>query len=309
MKRINLFICIVAASILFACRKDESIKSPLPSSAVSIQGVALKDSVVKQVSIGKDSAIVIAMKAVLNNGASTSEHIVNFRTDSTRITAYRAKYGAATLLPASSYYFFQSQCRIPAGAITSDSVQLNIVAQKKLEPLTVYVLPVVIANVDADANPVTPGQVFYIVVKTGKRPTISKDNWKIVSVTSEDPTAPATELLDNAPSTVWGTQFGVPMPQGVTIDFGEQLSFRRLSYTTPADYFAYGGYATKVKIEVSDNGSTWIDKGSFDGTTKPIMEEIVLGATSARYLRFTVLSSAPFFGFDILFLGDISLYP
>lgn len=310
--KIKHLLYIIAGFSLMACNKD-SVKPVLPAGSVTIQGFDTRDSLVRQVGIAKDTAMVIALKAVLTGAASTG-HTVDFRADTTRITSYRAKYGAATLLPTTSYFFFRSRCRIPAGASVSDSMQLNIVTQTTLKPETVYVLPVIIQSVDGRMNDAAADQTFYVVVKTGSKPVINKSNWSIVSVSNELDLLgayKAVNLLDNdVRNTIWATDFGAPMPQHVVIDFGEILIFSGVTCRSPDTYYASYGYPTRFKVEVSMDGSTWTDKGSYNAGPAPVSQSI--GITTARYMRFTVLAIAPYTAspsLSLLALSDIGLIP
>lgn len=311
MKRIHILLYIFAGSLLSACRKD-AIKIPLPESSISINGLATKDTLIKEVGMARDTVYVIGLHAKLDGEVSTNDHIVDFRPDTTRLADYQAKYGNALLLPSNSYFFFRSQCRIPAGASLSDSIQLNIVAQTSLKPETVYVLPVTIRYVDGSADAIASGQVLFIVIKTGKRPGISKEKWRIVSASSVRSAANAAEnVLDNNLNTIWASAFA-PMPQNLVIDFADQVTFNGVSYGVPAANFAAygGGYPIKLKIEVSVNGTTWIDKGTYNGVTTPVVWSQDIGRTTARYMRFTVLQAAPYVaGISVVMIGDISLVP
>lgn len=309
MNRIHILLYTISACMLFACGK-ENVTPSLPAGTVSIQGLTVKDTLVKEVAITRDTAIIIGLKAVLDGQSSTIDHIVTFRPDTTRMTAYRTRYGNATLLPYGSYVFFRSQCRIPAGASVSDSIQVNLTGQTKLKAETVYVLPVIIQHVDGTANAVAPGQVLYIVTKTGKSPSI-KTGWSIVSASSVNSASNAAEfVLDEDLNTAWASAFA-PMPQHLVIDFGKQLTFNGVSYfSVPASSFSYGGYPTKVKIEVSTNGTAWIDKGTYNGATTAVTWKQSIGLTTARYLRFTVLEAAPYIlGLEVVQIGDISIIP
>lgn len=298
MNRFHIFLFIVATCLLFACTKD-STHSPLAPGSITIQQLSGKDTLMKQISPAKDTPVIIGLRAVLNGNVSAGDHFVTFKADTTRLNDYRLKYGNATLLPYGTYLFFSPKCRISAGASLSDSIQLNILAQTRLQPDMVYVLPVVIQNVDGGTDAIAPDQVLYIVVNTTKPVNyISKLNWKIIDFSSVYSPAAAyapANVLDYDLTTGWTSSPGLPMPQYLTIDFGAQLTFSGVSYTSVAAYYTQGIlYPIKVKIEVSVNGTTWTDRGTYNGVTTAVTWTKTITASTARYMRFTVVESAPF---------------
>ena len=129
MRTIIYYIGIIV--FLMACSK-ENTPAALPNGSVSFTFAADKDTIEMPLSILKDSAIVVGLQAALSGSPSAADHWVNFAVDTTKITAYRVKYGTATLLPPTSWLFYKSMTRISAGAALSDSAQLNIGIQTKL---------------------------------------------------------------------------------------------------------------------------------------------------------------------------------
>lgn len=308
MNKFEIIIFFLLVVGLIACNKSNSTSS-LEIGKITIYGLDTKDTLCKEVPIKKDSAIVLSLRAVLQGAPSNKEHIISFKADTSRMSAYRSKYGVAKTLPGSSYLFYRSECRINAGTNISDSIELNLIKQTDLLPETEYVLPVVIRQIDGTTDFVSKNSVLFLVLKTGKAAGYSKAAWTIAAVSSQASMGQAINLLDNNVSTTWNTGSG--MPQFVTIDFGVSLEFNKVTYTTPAQYYssAYnGGFPTQVKIEVSIDGNNWIDKGTYTGTA--IAETWIqdIGITTARYLRFNILAVKPLAGvFHIAYIGDIGL--
>ncbi|HEY0271987.1 MAG TPA: discoidin domain-containing protein [Chitinophaga sp.] len=303
---IVLLCCLLA--VCAACSKDKG-KAALPAGDISIQRLQVSDTLLTNLSIAADTIVVVDMKAMIST-PSGSDHHITFAVDNARLPDYVAKYGDATLLPSGAYYFYQPSCSIAAGKTVSDSAsEINIVQGTKLKALTTYVLPVVVQSVDGTEGDAAKDQVLFIVVKTGKAAVISKLGWKIQSVSSEDPYNPAINLLDTDDNTLWATDEG--MPQYVVLDLDGAVDFSAVTYRTPAPYYTdQGGYARQVKIEISMDGQNWEDKGTYDGQTSDATQVITLGSSTARYLRFTVLSVEPFFGaYNMALIGGIGLLP
>lgn len=298
---------LLAAAIVSACKKDEAKPAVTPGS-ISIVALATKDTLMQNVPAGMDSVIVIGLKAILNSGVSTGDHFVSFKADTSHMVKFRARFGSGTTLPSDNFRFFRSRCRIPAGTTVSDMAELNIFQQTSLRAESEYVLPVVISEMDGNSEAAVPGEVLYIIVKTGRSPIVLKNDWTIHEVSSQNTSGPAINLLDNNVNTTWvNGNYG--FPQHVTFNFGETITFSGVSYEVPAiNYATLGGYPTRFQIETSLDGVTWDDKGTFDGVTTAVAWQRNIGTTNARYLRYTVHAATKFWGvFDIVYIGDISL--
>lgn len=314
MRTIHIAIFCSFVLLLAACSKDDKTKITLPAGSVSFELAASKDTLEMPVSILKDSTITIAIKAALSGSASTSDHWVNFAVDTTKMSAYRAKYGSsALLLPAPSWLFYRSMTRIAAGASSSESAVLNIGQQTKLTEYSTYVLPLVIQSVDGNVDGVASNRVVYLVFKTGKPLFVNKTGWTIAGFSSVNGTNAAATILDNNDATTyWASNITQSMPQWVAINFNRTVTFTTVNYYLPTAlaYPKNGGYPTSIKIETSMDGTAWVDKGTYAGNIANNMQSITIGETTARYLRFTVLASVKYSSaYDAVFISGISLIP
>lgn len=313
MRKLNIIAVCALMVMLMACSKEKVLMA-LPEGSISFDLPTSSDLVEVAVPILQDGTSVIEIKAALNDSQSSDNHVVTFATDTTKIVDYRAKYGAATLLPATCYLFFKPQVVLPAGASKSEVAQLNIVQQTRLTELTTYVLPVVIRSVDGKAEGTATNRVVYYVIKTGKG-YVSRTGWT-VTTTSVNGTFVANNLIDaNNTTTYWTSNLTQTMPQAATINFNRDIAFTSVAYYLPSAlaYPKNGGYPTSIKIETSMNGTTWVDKGTFAGNIVKDMQIIEIGATTARYLRFTSLASVKYISganlYEAIFISGIGLVP
>ena len=310
----NNYIAIVCLLLLMitACSKKNASET-LPDGSISIQLNAGKDTVQLPVSILSDSAVVISLQAVLSGVSASADHWVNFVADSTKMGAFRDKYGSALLLPLSSYYFYKPMTRLAAGASVSDPAQLNIILQTKLTEYSTYVLPVVIQSVDGKVEGTATNKVLYLVLKTGKPAFVNKAGWSIAAFSSANGTFAATNLIDNNTlTTYWASNITQTMPQYVTINFGKNVDFTALNYYLPTalKYPTLGGYPTSILIETSLDGTTWTNKGTYAGNISNNVQTLPVGQTTARYLRFTALACVKYSAtYDAVFISEISLIP
>jgi hypothetical protein len=311
MRKLYFIALCTLMSLSMACKKDDKI-TQLPDASVSFELPAGSDVVEMPVALDKDITTTIELKAALLGTTSSSDHLVTFAIDTTKIADYRAKYGAALLPRVTSYLFYKPTATIAAGASVSEPAQLNIGQQTQFIEYSTYVLPVVIKSVDGKVEGPATTRVVYYVFKTGKPLNINKVGWAIQGFSSVFNAFAATNLIDNSATTYWTSNIVQTFPQWVVINFNRDIIFTGLSYGVPAllSYPALGGYPTSIRIETSMNGTTWTDKGLFAGNIVANKQTIDLGLTTARYLRFTVLAGVKYANtYDAIFINDISLLP
>lgn len=311
MRKLNILICSLIIW-LAACTKDE-VPAGLPEGSISFDATVGRDTLQMPVSILKDTTTVIGIKAALSGNASASDHWVNFSVDSTKIALYRAKYGAAVLLPTTAYFFYKPMVRLAAGSSVSEPAQLNIVQQTRLTEYTTYVLPIVIQSVDGQQEGPAANRIMYYVFKTGKPLFINKVGWTLTGFSSVNGTFAATNVLDdNNTTTYWTSNINQSMPQWVAINFNREITFTGVTYYLPPllKYPTQGGYPTSIQIETSMDGTNWVSKGVFAGNIENNMQTLNTGSITGRYLRFTVLASVKYAStYSAIFIAGISLVP
>lgn len=312
MSKTHIIIFSSLILLLAACKK-ENTRSLLPDGSVAIQTIANADTLVRPLSILKDSIVVIELAAGLSGKTSASGHWVDFAVDTTKIVEYRALYGNAILLPSSSYLLYKSMVQIPAGSLLSDSAQINIVQESQLFGDTTYVLPIVLQSVDGKPDGAATDQTVYLVFKTGHPAILSRSGWIIAASSSYNGTFTAANVLDKDDLlTYWVSNIAQQMPQYFTINFNRTLTFSALNYYFPTalKYPANGGYPTSIQIETSMDGTNWTNTGIFTGDLANNMQTLNTGATTAGYLRFTVLSAVKYAAtYNAVFISGIELLP
>jgi hypothetical protein len=308
-KIIQLLFCLLIV-LATACTKNET---PLPDNSISIQGFSTKDTLVTPLPVKRDSLFVMGLTSKLSGVTSSVDHWVSFSVDSTKIDAYRAKYGDAILLPSQSYFFYKSTCKIAANTTLSDSVQINIIKEINLKGYSTYVLPITIKSVDGKTENSIGNQTLYLVFKTGKPAFILRDGWTIQSVSSYYSTFLSTKAIDaDDANTYWTTALTSPMPQWIVINFNSSQTFSAVNYFVPPllKYPTLGGYPTSIQIETSMDGTTWVNKGIFASNIVNNTQTLNVGLTTAKYLRFTSLASVKYSNtYTAIFISGIGLIP
>jgi hypothetical protein len=296
--RTIVLLCTLAIATV-SCKKSQEATLLAPGAA-SIKEALNTDtlSASKTMIATKDSIVTVKLEAVLKAAAPSGTHTVVLGVDTSQMAAYRAKYGNMPVLPAANYLIPFASCNIAAGATASSSAEINIGSESTLQPFTTYVLPVVIKTVDDQAPERTSqGQVIYLLIKTTSiyGSPISKASWSITSYSSELSAAngPA-KVLDNT-SSYWLTSLTGSMPQYVTIDMGQSYNIKTVTYQDWV-YYAYGANPTQIMIELSTDGNTWANMGTFTDTAPSfLVKNLPMNpVTPARYIRFTVLQATKY---------------
>lgn len=297
---INLSVFIIAT--IFSCKKtDTVITKPISTSDVYIHESASVDTLSQAVSVERDSIVTIKIQAALRSSETiaSNNHVVVFAVDTTQMAAYNNRYGVATLLPLSNY-FLAFNTSIISNNSTSYA-ELNIANESQLTPLSTYILPLIIKSIDGQevSNP-DNNQVLYIIIKTlpiDYGNPIDKTGWSILSYSSalSSTVYPANNLLDNDINTFWGSALNAPMPQYVVIDMAKQYNLRAITFTS-CTTAGSGGDPEEVLVELSLDGTQWINAGTYVGTTINVASLLhrfkILPTTAARYIRFTVLKAS-----------------
>lgn len=302
-----------------ACKKDKASREALPDGSVTFDLPASTEVVARDVDIKNVKVLSVEMKAMLQGNTSSDVHYVTFATDTTKIGAYRLKYGnAALLLPTPNYLYYKPTVAIAAGTSLSEAAVLNLNIQPTLKARSTYVLPLVIIAVDGQLqDPATRKVVYYVfntleplyVEHTGFTPTATASSVQASNV--------ANNAVDaNTLGTYWFSSIAQSLPQWVNIDFKRDVTFSGLDFFFPTavNYTTSGGSPTSVKLETSSDNITWVDKGTYAVDIKNTDRKQTLNLpslTTARYLRFNVLAAAPFVSggvsYSVAFVSGILL--
>jgi len=113
---------------------------------------------------------------------------------------------------------------------------------------------------------------------------------RAVTVSSfEEPFAGAN-AVDGAIATRWASASGTD-PQWMTIDFGSTKSFNQVKLTWET------AYAKSYKLQVSDNGTTWVD--IYTTTTGDGGTDSIAAAGTGRYLRIYGTERGTIYGYSL----------
>lgn len=317
--KLNIVAICTLVLLLMACKKDKSGNEALAEGRVTFDLPVSSDVVAQSLDIKNVTLLSMEMKAALQGGASADVHHVTFAADTTKIADYRTKYGSsALLLPTASYLYYKPTVAIAAGTNLSEPAVLNLSFQTLLKAHSTYVLPLAIVAVDGQPQDPVTRKVVYYVFNTGDALYVDHTGYTITATASSvNGTNVAGRAVDaNTLGTYWLSNITQSLPQWVSVDFGRDVTFSGLDYFFPtaAVYATVGGNTTSAKIETSSNGTTWVDKGTYAVEVRNTERKQTLNLpsiTTARYLRFTVLTAAPYLSggvsYSVCFVGGIVL--
>jgi alpha-L-fucosidase len=172
--------------------------------------------------------------------------------------------------------------------VTSDKVRLRITkaaACPAISEFGVYLEP--------EASRMEAGRSITPHLEKG----LSKNNWIIVSATSEG--APAANTIDNDSATLWHTHTTAgrqPPPQEIVVDMGRELELTGFLYLPRQDGNAIGN-VDRYAFHVSADGKTWgeaVATGEFPNiVNSPDQQRVIFGKpVNGRFFKFVALHAA-----------------
>jgi hypothetical protein len=321
MKALKLNIIAVCSLIvlLMACKKEKESLEVLPEGSVNFNLPASTDVVATPIEIKNVRVVSVEIKASLQGNSSSDMHHVTFAVDTTKIAAYRSKYGnSALLLPLANYLYYKPIATIAAGTSVSEAAILNINVQPTFKARSTYVLPIVISSVDGQPQDPATRRVVYYVFNTGEPLYVDHTGYSVTATSSSFNGANVgNNAVDaNTSGTYWLSNISQSLPQWVNADFGRPVIFSGLDYFFPTavNYTTLGGYTTSVRVETSLNNTTWVDNGTYTVDIKNSERKQTITFPSlitGRFLRFTVLTAAPYVSggvsYSVCFVSGILL--
>jgi hypothetical protein len=303
LKKISTAIAVLTLIIgLASCQKIITYpKADIEAGSIFIAQADTVDAVSYNVLPGKDTTLTVNFQAAIAGQPSAYDNTVTFKVDTSKMAGYRTEHGDAPVLPASAYQFVKSEVDMPPGAPQSVSAQIKLLHTDLIPIGGVYVLPIVIANVNGKSNLMRQGQVFYIVFTN----VIDPKTFKIISSTSDDGYDVAQNILAGKQSSYWASTFMISSftPQSVVVDMINPIPVSAITYYNGPDNASYGT-PLQLQVELSTDGTTWIDQGTFAGTPGNNKNTLSFTRTNARYFKLTILQVAPYFG--TYYISEIS---
>jgi len=199
----------------------------------------------------------------------TSDIAVTFQADPDKVATFNTAHATNyEVLPANSYTF-QSTTVIPAGKTNSTALHLQVKTIGALEPLVDYLLPISLTQV-ADNLTINPNlQTTYFLIR-GEYEPFDRSEWKVVDFSSQNGQEGSTnERVENAidgdVNTFWHSQYAGARPgppHFFTFDMNKLQNVHGASFSARRN--AANGQFKRIRIELSKDGQSWEQAGSFE---------------------------------------------
>jgi hypothetical protein len=229
---------------------------------------------------------------------------VLFETDPASAEAFNAKNGTNyALLPGGSYELTATMGVIKKGTLSTEPFAIKINPFQKLELFKDYILAVSVKGTGGEVKlNESLATAYYIITPSllfSDFPDFDRSEWQVVDVSTEEPAEGETNgglgihLIDNKTSTFWHSKWDggeAPMPHWFTIDMGSSHEVHGLAFTGRQS--SNQGKPATVKVEVSANGTDWIEAGDLSPQNINSQQKFFLPQFhTCRYIRITILSA------------------
>lgn len=230
----------------------------------------------------------------------SSEVVVTLGVDQAAFDAYNAdpahttKY---TMMPSTYYKLPTTTVTIPAGI--KDTTVLITFYPEKIDLAQGYLLPLTITN--ATNISLSPNlKTVYFHIEKDPFPPYSRANWSVVGFNSQEATGEGPNngrvifMFDNNPATFWHSKWqgGTdPLPYWFTIDMNASNVVHGISLL-PRQGVGSEGRPQSVKVEVSNDGTTWTLAGNITVANNSNWQKFMFGTPTAasRYFKVTINS-------------------
>lgn len=218
---------------------------------------------------------------------------VQFAVNPAMVDSFNRRNGTGyAMLPAGSYQLEKLEADIPAGKVSSIPLRLNIKTVGGLQPSKDYLLPVSILQTDSDI-PVNDSLRTTFFLIRGEYREYDRLVWKLLETSSFEPPNEGKYAFDNILTTTWHTQWKLakpPHPHFVRVDMTEVHNMHGF-YFVPSNNTPTGN-PQKVHAEISMDGSSWTNTGTFTFQNTYNKQTFYLSnPVPAKYFKFVIDSS------------------
>jgi hypothetical protein len=217
---------------------------------------------------------------------------VKFKVDMALVDSFnKANNTSWQPMPAGSWSLSAEEAVIATGNPSSNTLQLKVKTVGGLPIKTQYLLPVTITSLSPAIAVNEKLRTTYFLISADYR-DFNRSTWKVVGESSSESPNTGDKIWDNNIATSWHTAWKTTKPahpHWLTVDMGSEQSVHGF-YTLPAAVAT--GNPENIKMEISVDGASWTDAGSFSFINLFSRQNMYLATTmKARYFRINVLSS------------------
>jgi hypothetical protein len=218
---------------------------------------------------------------------------VQFEVNPALVDSFNKKNGTGyTMLPAGSYKLNNLAADIPAGKSSSTPLRFAIKTVGGLEVSKDYLLPISIVQTDASIPVNENLRTTYFQIRS-EYMEYNRPAWTLVETSSQESPNISLNAFDNNTATVWHTQWKLAKPAHphyLKVDMNTTNSMHGFYFNGSNNTST--GNPQKVHVDVSVDGSTWTNTGTFTFPNVYTKQTFYLNdPVPARYFRFVVDSS------------------
>lgn len=304
----NIFGALVlplAALLVAGCEKIAIPKEELTGTYDQVYMAAAARNINTPVLRMMDTTYHITYGASFGGFGSPAQDIdVQFVDDGAKVAAYNQQNGTSyPALPASCYEMGDLNAIIPKGQLSTAPLAVKVNPDKGMELFKDYMLAVSIKSVSGDAKMNTSLSTAFFIIRASLNfsdfTDYNRAAWTIVGFSSQEPEEGpdngglALHTIDGKDATFWHTQWSggnPPPPHWLTVDMGVKqvlhgLIMKGRQSTNP-------GKPNTVKVEVSDDNTTWTNAGTYTLQNVNAEQRFFLPTfPEGRYFKITVETS------------------
>jgi hypothetical protein len=218
---------------------------------------------------------------------------VQFEVNPALVDSFNKKNGTGyAMLPAGSYQLDNLAADIPAGKTSSTPLRFAIKTVGGLEVSKDYLLPISIVQTDATIPVNENLRTTYFQIRS-EYMEYNRPAWTLLETSSQESPNISLNAFDNNSTTVWHTQWKLAKPAHphyLKVDMNTTNSMHGFYFNGSNNIST--GNPQKVHVDVSVDGSTWTNTGTFTFQNVYTKQTFYLNdPVPARYFRFVVDSS------------------
>jgi len=303
-----LFAVLATCSTLFGCKdKIDLPDQPLENYIRVYMPQAVNGGIITKTFKITDSAQTVIYGANYGGyGYPEADIPVTFSVNKTVVDSFNlANKTSYPVLPDGTYTLSAGSSTIPKGQLST--IPLSIAFKTKgagaMDALKSYLLPITVAT---NKNQVKVNEAlsttFYVVKAQpdfNDYPDFIRTAWTIAfsseEANGEGPNnGKAIFVLDNNSGSFWHTQWqgaSPAPPHFLSVDMGEIKTLHGVSFVARQN--DGGGKPNEVNMQVSTDGVTWIEAGTFNLLNNKDLQKqfLPLGFKTARYFKVNINSA------------------
>lgn len=283
---------LCAGIIVYSCKRelisnpDQYAKIYMPQAVDYPKAIDL---------IMRDTTQSIIFGAALGGVSDLNTTInVNFKVHPELVSEFNAKNNTSyAVLPEGSYELTASEGSIQPGQMNTRGLKIKLKTIGGIEPLRDYMLPLSIDQTNSQVPVNDSLKTTFYKIK-GVYEDFDASKWKLLSFSSDEAPNLGANAIDGKTNTIWHTQWKAAKPahpHTIIVDMNETKSIHGFNFWPAVNTTT--GNPRDVNIQLSTDGSTWQDAGTFKDLTNTFVKQpVYLSSTmQARYFKIMITSS------------------